>query len=101
MISSSRSETIEDTNIQAKISKMKTLYFFLIAISVTLIAHACKTSSVQEVQDNREICRPTFITPDNEEIKLLELMLMMMMMMVLKLMLLMMVLKLMLMMMVM
>ena len=69
MISSSRSETIEDTYIQAKISKMKTLYFFLIAISVTLIAHACKTSSVQEVQDNREICRPTFITPDDEEIK--------------------------------
>ena len=48
---------------------MKTLYFFLIVISITLIAQACKTSSVQEDQDNREKCRPTFIRPDDEEIQ--------------------------------
>ena len=38
-------------------------------ISITLIAQACKTSSVQEDQDNREKCRPTFIRPDDEGIK--------------------------------
>ena len=34
-----------------------------------MIAQACKTSSVQEDQDNREKCRPTFIRPDDEEIQ--------------------------------
>ena len=48
---------------------MKTLYFLLNVISITLIAQACKTSSVQEVPYNSEECRPTFIRPDDEGIK--------------------------------